>query len=143
MNVREGYGSAITPNLKTWLSWLKVNLLRFAIKQMSHQRGSGILPRGTWTRDYAIATRGGLHLLLVALAQSASLHSASTAYTLQSLRSIGRPFILDLKVYRTLSTPSPSANSSLCSIISCPANPLPLSPSVGGRLFISISIAGM
>jgi hypothetical protein len=29
-------------------------------------------------------------------------------------------------VYWTPTTPSPSANSSLCSIISCPANPLPL-----------------
>jgi hypothetical protein len=27
---------------------------------MSHLRGTGTLPRGTWTRDYAIATRGGL-----------------------------------------------------------------------------------
>jgi hypothetical protein len=32
--------------LKKCFSWLKVNLLRFAIKQIKHQRGSGILPRG-------------------------------------------------------------------------------------------------
>jgi hypothetical protein len=24
---------------------------RFAIKQLGHQRGTGTLPRGTWTRD--------------------------------------------------------------------------------------------
>ena len=54
----------------------------------------------------------------------------------KSLLSIGRPFVLDLKVHRTYSTPSPSANSSLCSFISCPANPLPLdSHSIGVRLY--------
>jgi hypothetical protein len=34
--------------LKKCFSWLKVNLRydRFAIKQIKHERGSGILPRG-------------------------------------------------------------------------------------------------
>jgi hypothetical protein len=42
-------------NLKKWFNRLKVNLRApkgFAIKLISHKRGSGILPRGTWTRDY-------------------------------------------------------------------------------------------
>jgi hypothetical protein len=53
VRVRRTRGVQISSHtiLKTWLSWLKVNLLRFAIKQMSHQRGSGNLPRGTWPRD--------------------------------------------------------------------------------------------
>jgi hypothetical protein len=32
--------------LKKCFSWLKVNLLRFAIKQIKHERGTGTLPRG-------------------------------------------------------------------------------------------------
>jgi hypothetical protein len=62
-----GTDQQLLTSLKKWLSWLKVNLLRFAIKQMSHQRGSGTLPRGIWTRDYAIATRGWRRHLFVAL----------------------------------------------------------------------------
>jgi hypothetical protein len=66
MSEREGYGSAVTTSLKKCLSWLKVNLLRFAIKQIRHQRGSGTLPRGTWPRDYTNDNKvGGATLAVI------------------------------------------------------------------------------
>jgi hypothetical protein len=60
-----GTGQQLPTSLKKWLSWLKVNLLRFAIKQIRHQRGTGILPRGTWPRDYTKDNKVGYATLAV------------------------------------------------------------------------------
>ena len=38
---------------------------RFAIKLMEHLRGAGILPRGTWTRDYTNDNKVGYATLAV------------------------------------------------------------------------------
>jgi hypothetical protein len=56
--------------LKKCFSWLKVNLLRFAIKQIKHERGSGTLPRGIVDKGLYKRQKVGYATLGVRLARA-------------------------------------------------------------------------